>query len=132
MDEEHADEGANLDLTTNCEKLTDRGNESRVSAPVSDQDLDGDIHLTDDPKETCIFICAICGRPMTNFRGHLINAHALSVKQYKLLHPNDVFQRKTYHRYLLVVPIKKISTVPILFFLILNCHLKINAIYLRK
>ena len=55
--------------------------------------------FTDNVKEKCKFVCAICRKVVVNLRGHATSCHKLTPGDYRKLHPNMEYQRETYHRY---------------------------------
>jgi hypothetical protein len=59
---------------------------------------DSTILLSDNPAETCLFICAICQMCVAYIKHHTVKHHQLSLKEYLNMYPK-VFQRKTHHRY---------------------------------
>lgn len=66
--------------------------------PLETDELnDGDMKLTDDPSETCRYICRICRKVCTAIRVHVMR-HQMTPQEYRSLYPETEFERKTYHR----------------------------------
>jgi hypothetical protein len=54
--------------------------------------------FSDDIKAMCKEECNMCKKPVRTLRNHVQECHKMSFKEFRKLHPEEVFAVKTYHR----------------------------------
>jgi len=54
--------------------------------------------FSDDIEAMCKVECNMCKKPVTTMRNHAQKHHEMSIREFRKLHPEEVFAVKTYHR----------------------------------
>jgi hypothetical protein len=91
--------GTTSKVTEDSAKNLPDSSSENGSANTSGEDGEtSEVMMSDNPNETCLFICAICRQSVGILRKHIRKHHKLDVKRYHDQYP-ALYQRKTNHRY---------------------------------
>jgi hypothetical protein len=90
--------GTTSQVTEDCAKnLHISSSENRSANSPGEDGETSEVVMSDNPNETCLFICAICRQCVSYLRQHIRKHHQLDLKRYHEQYP-ALYQRKTNHR----------------------------------
>jgi len=74
-----------------------------VFLPIDPENEDA-MEFSDDPNDMCQLKCNMCGCEVKILGHHVQSCHSVSESTFRMMYPEELFSRKTFHRYRTVRP----------------------------